>query len=158
MQEYVLFAHHLEDVRVRRQSGIARRLEDAVLEFREGVIRNERRQMRHRKGTVDLVEIHFAEIEKLEQQLAEIFRAIGFYFEPDGIAAAGTPQFLLDAAEKIVGFFLVDVEIAVARDAESVRAIEKQAGEKIGDVMFDEGREVDVIPRLVLVLAARHQD
>ena len=26
MQEHVLFAHHLEDVRVRRQSGIARRL------------------------------------------------------------------------------------------------------------------------------------
>src|SRR5213082_1122061 len=102
MQEYVLFAHHLEDVRVRRQSGIARRLEDAVLEFRKGIVRNERRQVRHRKGTVDLVEIHFAEIEKLEEQLTEIFRAIGFHFEPDGVAAARAPEFLLNAAEKVV--------------------------------------------------------
>ncbi len=147
-----------KDVGVRRQGGIARRLKDAVLQLGEGVIRNQRRQMRHRKRAVDLVQIHFAQVEKLEEQFAEILGTIGFHFEPDRVAAARSPEFLLDAAEQVVGFFFVDVEIAVPGHAKGVRAIENQAGKKIGDVMFDEGGEIDVVPRLVLAFAARHQD
>ena len=143
---------------VRRQSRIARRLEDAILQFGEGVVRHQRREVRHRKRPVESVEIGLAQIEKLEEQFAKILRAIRFHFEPHGVAAARTPQFLLDAAQKIFGFFLVDVEIAVARDAKGVHAIENQTGKKIGDVMFDERSEINVIPRFVFALAARHED
>ena len=139
-------------------AGIARRLENAILQLGEGVIRDQRRKVGHRERAVEPVQIHFAEIEKLEEQFAEILRAIRLHFEPDRIAAARSPQFLLDAAQEVVGFFLVDVEIAVSGDAKSVRAIEDQAGKEIGDVMFDERREINVVPRLVFAFAARHQN
>ena len=138
MQEHVLFAHHFEDIGVWRQSRIARGLKDAILQLREGVICDQRRQVRHRERTVQPVQIHFSEIKKLEKQFAEIFRTIRCHFQAHRVAAARTPQFLLDAAQKIIGFFLVDIEIAVPGDPKSVRAIEEQAGEKIGDVTFDE--------------------
>ena len=109
-------------------------------------------------GPSSTIEIRFAEIEKFEQQFPKIFRTIGFDFETNSVAAAGPSQFLLDAAQQIFGFFLVDIEIAVARDAEGVHAVENQARKKIADVMFDQRSEVDVIPRFVFALAARHQN
>ncbi len=133
-------------------------MEDAVLQLRESVIGHQWGEVRHRNGTVQPVQVHFTELEKLEEQLAEIFRTIGPYFETDRIAPARTPQFLLDAAQEVIGFLLVNIEIAVPGDAERVRAIEEQAGEKVGDVMFDERREIDVIPRFVFALAARQQN
>ena len=127
---------------------------DAVLQFGKRVVGHERREMGHRKRAVEFVEIGFGEIEKLEEQAREIFRAIRFHFQAHGVAAAGPPQFLLDAAQEVFGFFVVDVEIAVARDAKGVHAVEDQAGEKIGDVLFDQRREIDVIPRLVALCRA----
>src|SRR5688500_14793669 len=98
--------------------------------------------MRHGKRAVDLVQIHFAQVEKLEEQFAEILRTIGSHSEPERVAAAGSPQFLLDAAEQVVGFFFIDVKIAVPRHAKGMRAIENQAGKKVGDMMLDQGREI----------------
>ena len=152
MQEHILFAHHLENIGVRRQARIARRLKDAILQFRERIIRHQRRQMRHRSRTVEPVEIGLRQIEKLEQQFAKILWTIRFHFQTDGIAAAGTPQLLLDAAEQIFRFFLIDIEIAVARHAKGVHAIQNQTGKKIADVMFDQRREINVFPRFVFAL------
>ena len=109
-------------------------------------------------GPFELVEVGLLQIEKVEEQIAEIRRTIRFHFQANGVAAAGTPQFLLDRAQEVLRFFLVDVEIAVAGDAKGVDAVENQAGEKLGDVMFDERGEVNVIPGLVIALAARHQN
>ena len=158
MQQHVLLPHHVEDVRVRRQRRIARRLEDAVLEIRKRVVRHERREVRHRERTVDAVEIRLAEIEIGEELLAEIARAICFHFEANGVAAARPSQLLLDAAEEIIRFFFVDVEIAVSRHAKGVHAIEDQAGKQVGDVVFNQRRQVDVFPRLVIAFAPRHLD
>ncbi len=158
MQEHVLFAHHFEKICMRRQGRIARRLKGAVFQFRESIIRHQRREVRHRERSVEFVKIGFAQIEKLEKQFAKILRAICFHFQTDRVAAARTPQFLLDAAQKIFRFFFVDIEIAVPRDAKSVHAIENQAGKRSRDVMFDERREINVIPRFVFAFAARHED
>src|SRR5205085_7448160 len=114
--------------------------------------------MRHRERTVEYVEIGFLEIEKGEEQVAEVTWTIGFHFEPNGVAAAGPPQLLLDRAQQIFRFLFVDVEIAVAGNAKCVDAIEDQPGEKLGNMMFDERREVNVIPWLVIALTARHQN
>jgi hypothetical protein len=64
MQEHVLFAHHVEDPGVGRQRRITHWLEDAVLQLRESVIGDERREVGHRERAVQPVEIHFAEIER----------------------------------------------------------------------------------------------
>ena len=60
MEQNILPPHRLEDIRVRRQRRIARRLEDAVLQFREGVVRDQRREVRHRERAVELVKIGLA--------------------------------------------------------------------------------------------------
>ncbi len=158
MEQDVLLAHDIENIGVRRQGRIARRLKDAVFEIAEGVVRHQRRQMGHGERTIEAVKIGLGQIEKFEEQLAKIARAIGFHFQAHGIAPAGAPQFLLDAAEQIIRLFFVDVEVAVPGDAKGVHAIEDQTREEIGDVVLDEGGEVDVIPRLVFLAPARHED
>ncbi len=42
------------------------------------------------------------EMEKFEQQLAEILWTIGFHFQADGITPTRSPELLLDAAEKVL--------------------------------------------------------
>src|SRR5213075_1003613 len=103
---------------------VARGLKDAILQLGEGVIRDQGREVGHGERTVQPVQIHFSEIEKLEKQFAEILRTIRRHFETDRVATAGTPQFLLDAAQEIIGFFLINVEIAIPGDPKSMRAIE----------------------------------
>ena len=50
--------------------------------------------------------------------------------EAHGVAALAPPQLLLDRLEQIVGLFLVDLEVQVARDAEDVAARDADAGEE----------------------------
>src|SRR6266700_7280670 len=114
--------------------------------------------MRHRKQAIELVEVGLLQIKKSEEQIAEIWWTICFYFETYGIAATGAPQFLFDCAKQIFRFLFVDVEIAVARNAEGVHAVEHQAGKEFGDIMFDQRGEVNVIPGLVVAFTARHQN
>src|SRR5207248_4929808 len=97
-----------------------------------------RHEKRNRKRSIQFVEVGRLQIEEGDEQIAEITGAIRFYFQTHGIAATGTPQFLFDCAKQVFRLFLVDVEIAVTGDAESVHAIEDEAGKKFGDVMFDE--------------------
>src|SRR5437868_679545 len=158
MQQNILFAHDLENVGLRRQGRIGCGLKGPVFQFRESIVRHQWHEMRHREGAIELVEVCLLQIEKGEEQIAEIVWTIRFYFETDGIAATGASQFLFDCAQQVFRLFLVDVEIAVAGDAKSVHAIEHQAGEKLGDVMFDERREVDVIPELIIAFDTRHQN
>src|SRR2546430_17390683 len=112
--------------------------------------------MRHRERAIELVEVCLLQIEKGEEQIAEVAWTIRFYFEPDGITTTGTPQFLFDCAKQIFRFFFVDVEIAVAGDAEGAHTVEDEAGEKFADVMFDEPRQVDGIPGLISAFETRH--
>jgi len=44
------------------------------------------------------------------------------YLEAHGGTAAEVAQLFLDFLEEVFGFFLVDVEVAIAGDAEGVRA------------------------------------
>ena len=124
MEQDVLLAQHFEDIRFFWQGRIARRLKRTVLQVRERVVHHERRQMRHGQRPIEFVNVHVRQIEKFEEQLAEIARAIGFHFETDGVAAARPAQFLFDGAKEIFRFFFLDVEIAVARDAKGVDAVE----------------------------------
>src|SRR5205823_7676829 len=127
MQQNVLFAHDLENVGLRRQGRIGCGLERPILQLRESVVRHQWHEMRHRKRAIELVEVGLLQIEKSEEQIAEIRWTIRFHLEANGIAAAGTPQFLLNRAQQVFRFFFVDVEIAVAGDAEGVHTVEDQA-------------------------------
>ena len=112
--------------------------------------------MGHRERPVQFVNVGFGQIVKFHQQLGEIFGTIRFHFQPDRIALARTSQLLLDRSQKILRFFIVDIEIAVARDAKRVDCVENQTGKQFGDVLFDQRSEINIIPRFVIALAARH--
>ena len=56
--------------------------------------------------------------------LDDVCRAIVLHLEPDGGAAIHLAQFGLDRVQEILHFFLVEIEVAVARDAEKVRAFD----------------------------------
>ena len=80
--------------------------------------------MRHRQRPIQFAGIGFGQVEKVEKQLEKIFRTISFHFQPYRIAAAGASQLLFDCSQKIFRFFIVDVEVAVARDPKRVHAVQ----------------------------------
>src|SRR3954451_3661470 len=127
MQQHVLLAHHFKNVRAPRQQRITRGLEQSIAKLRKRVVRHQRQEVRHRKRAVHAVKVRLAEIEKLEKQLAKIFRTIRLYFETNGIAATRTPQLLFDAAQEVLGFLVVHVEVAVSRDTKCVGAIQNHS-------------------------------
>src|SRR5881396_2779324 len=120
-----------------RQRRITGGLKRTVFQLGKRVVDNQRSKMRHRQWAIELVSVRFREIEKLEKQLEKIFRTIGFHFQPHGVATAGASQFLLDRSQKVLRFLIVNVEIAVARDAKRVHAVQDQAGKQFADVLFD---------------------
>src|SRR5437588_4458789 len=98
MQQNILFAHDLENVALRRQGRTCCGMERPIFQLGEGVVRHQWHEVRHRKRAIELVKIGLLQIEKGEEQVAEIWWTIRFHFKPNSIAAAGTPQFLLNRA------------------------------------------------------------
>src|SRR5438477_2188326 len=158
VQQDILFAHDFEKIGVRRERRIAGRLESAVAQFGESVVGHQRHEVSHGKRKVELVEISLAQIEEFQEQLAKLFRAIVFHLEQDSIASARSAQFIFDAAEKVLSLLLIYIEIAISGNAEGMNSIEDQSREKIADVLFDEGSEINVIPRFVFDFTPRHQN
>ena len=113
---------------MRRQRRITRGLKWPVSQICKSIICHERNEVRHRKRTIELVHVRFRQIEELEQQITKILRAIGLNFQPHRVAATGTPQLLFDCPQEIFRFLLVDVEIAVSRNAERMDAIQDKTG------------------------------
>ena len=62
MQQHVLSSQHFEKIRMRRQRRIARRLKRTVLQLGKGVIRHQRRKMRHRQRAIELVSVRFVRL------------------------------------------------------------------------------------------------
>src|SRR4030095_15900255 len=114
--------------------------------------------MRHREGPIESVEVGIRQLEKLQEEIGEIVRTIGFHFQPHGVAPARTPEFLFDAAQEVVRFLLVNVKVAVPRDAKGVHAVEQEAGEKISHVLLNQGSEINVVPTVVALLSSRQMD
>ena len=64
-------------------------------------------------------------------------------FQAHGGAAAQVAQLVLDALEEIFGLLLVDVEVAVAGDAEGEGAVDTVAGEELVGAELDDFAEED---------------
>src|SRR5947207_15906640 len=99
MQQNVLFAHDLENVGLRRQGRIGCGLERPMLQLGESVVRHQWHEMRYRKRAIGLVEVGLLQIEKSEERVAEISWTIRLHFETTGVAATGTPKFLLNRTQ-----------------------------------------------------------
>jgi len=137
MQKHILTPHYFEHVRVQRQRWIAPRLKWSVLQIRKCVVSQKRSEMRHRQRAVQFVNIGLGQIIKFQQQLDEISWTICFDLQSHRVAFTGTAQLLLDGSEKILRFFVVNVEITVAGDAKRVHRIENQTGKQFSYMLFD---------------------
>jgi hypothetical protein len=62
----------------------------------------------------------------------------------DGVAAAALVELFLDRLQQVLDFFLVDVEVAVARDAEGVGAHDLVAREEAPGEELDHVAQEDV--------------
>src|SRR4030095_113684 len=103
--------------------------------------------MGHGKRTIEFIGVRFGEVEKPQEQFEKILRTIGFDFQAHSVPLTGASQFLFDGAQKIRRFFFVDVEIAIARHAKGMYAVQDQPREQFANVLFDERSEIDVLPR-----------
>src|SRR4030095_15014056 len=114
--------------------------------------------MRHREGPIESVEVGLRQLEKLQEEIGEIVRTIGFHFQPHGVAPARTPEVPLAAGQRVGRVLLVNVKVAVPRDAKGVHAVEQEAGEKISHVLLNQGSEINVVPTVVALLSSRQMD
>ena len=65
---------------------------------------------------VDLVAIHLAELERLEQkEVAHVLGHAAFDLEPHRLAEAAALQFRFDRAQQIVGFVLLQISRSASR-------------------------------------------
>ena len=155
VQQHVLLADRREQVRradeATRDAGRERR----VLEVRpvdEVAQRGEPVQV-HRAA--HLVEIGLSELELLEQDVDEVRRAIVRGLEAHRVAVAALRELAFDGAAQVVDLFLVDEQVAVARDAELPAALDLHALEQLADAALHDRRQVAEHERPGVALGAR---
>ena len=157
VEENVLPPNHRED---RRLLEVARRPGDkgAVLQvgaIDEGVELVESVQV-HRP--VDPVEVLFAELELIEEELLHLFRAVFGDLEARRTGEAATVELPLERLHQVVDFFFIDVQIGVSGDPELVAPLHPHAGEELFDVRVDHRGEHDELPRLIGILRRERDD
>ncbi len=83
-----------------------------------------------------------AEFEAIEQQVAQLRRAVAAGLQSDGVAVAPRGELALDRAQQVLRILVVHPEFGVARNAELVATRDLHAGEQPGDEMLDHLRKV----------------
>ena len=102
-----------------------RNLRSGHLDFRD-----HRHQAQKINRSVDPVKIVIRETKSLKQLVGDVCRAIRLDFQADSITATPFPQLKLDRFQQIVGFFLVEVEIAIPGYAKLVSTLDFHAMEE----------------------------
>ena len=146
MQEYILNAQRIENARglgERRRVDRGERSELQVGAFNVG----EGLKAEEIDRAVDAVDVVFRDGEILAEQFEKIGVHAVFDFKAHGGSAAEIAEFVFDFLQQIFGFLFVDVEIAVAGDAESMGGVEPVAGEELAGANFDDLAEENGMAR-----------
>ncbi len=90
----------------------------------------------------------------IQQEFLQVFRAFVADLDTHGGAVAARLQLAFEYVDEVRDFLLVNVEIGIARDAELVATLGAQAGEQLGDMHANDGRQehVVVLARIAQVL------
>src|SRR5581483_6732200 len=146
VQKDVLTAEGIEDVGNMAQGRDVNRGERGVLQIGPvDVIKAE--QPHEVEGPVEAKNVFMGETEVVAQRIKNDVVHPVFDLQTDGGAAAEVAQLFLDFLEKVLRLLLVDVEIAVARDPEGMRAVHDVAGEKHAGAELDDLAEKHVALR-----------
>src|SRR5438874_10664875 len=93
---------------------------------RQGVDLEQARQIEQRGNPINVERI---EVQGSRQELLDLGQRIGFDLQSNGGAAAALPHLLLNCLEQVFNFIVVNLEIAVARDAKDGGMLNFHAGE-----------------------------
>jgi len=96
---------------------------------------------------VDAVDVVLRNGEVLAQNFEKIGVHAVFDLKAHGGTAAEVAELVFDFLQQIFGFLLVDVEIAVSGDAESMGGVEPVAGEELTGAEFDDFAEKNGVAR-----------
>ena len=118
VQQHVARADRREQLRRLAQRDVDRRHEARRLQAIVRLQIDELDQPRDVDRAVALDQVAALEVEHLEEFLAQPLGDGRAHLESHRIAAAPATQLVLDRGQQVLGFFLVDVEIRVARHAE----------------------------------------
>jgi len=129
MQHQVPFADRVEDPLARRERRAVRRHKRRILQVRPVDHLVETHQAEQVERPLQPDRLLLAEREVPAQLRAQRRIHAFLDFEPHGRAAPQVAQLFLDLLEQVLRLLVVDVEVAVARDAERVGVAHDVAGE-----------------------------
>ena len=115
--------------------------EDRVLEVRtlDEVVDSRETSEVHRPR--HFVKVDFVECELPHEERVEIGRAVVRYLEAHRRAVAPMRELALERAPQVVDFFVVDEQVAVARDSELIAAEYVHAREQLGHELLHDARQ-----------------
>ena len=103
---------------------------------RQGVNLKKTGQIQHPRNTIEIL---FLQIEPAQEPLLDFRRGAGLQLQAHGGAAAPLAHFLLDRLEEVFHFVVVDLILAVARDAKDGGMIQLHSGKQLRQVHADNG-------------------
>ncbi len=111
--------------------------------------RAHRHQTHRIERPIDPVHIALVQIEVVHQVVADLLRSGVVHLEAHRCTAPPVVQLLLDCAQEVAGVILVDVELAVARQAEMPVAQNLCSGKKVREVMANQVAQKNIVALLL---------
>ena len=145
VQQDVPLADGGEQILLAPETRGGRRHKGRVAQLRRMVALVQGHQPRGVERAVNEIQILLVQPEGFEQRVAEILGALVVNFQAHRVALAAVVQLGLHRLEQIPRFLLVNIQLAVAGDAEGPVADDFGAGEQVGEKMADQLAEKDVI-------------
>ena len=156
MQQDVALADVEEDVVLLAETDHGDGRESLVFEVRPVEFRGDGHQAQEIDRPLDAVDVFLFQIEDVAKPVGKLLRRV-LHLETDGVAAIEFAQFILDGTEQIARLFLVDVEVAVARDAEHVGAADCDPVEKAADAVLHEVAEENEVLLCGIIVGKRQE-
>src|SRR5437868_1928946 len=129
VEEHVAFANDGEKILLVAEWGGDRSNKGGVAQFRGMVSGISGHEPGWIKRAFDEVEILLGQTEGAEQGFPNFGRAVRIDLQPDGVSTAPFMKLTFDGFEEVGDFFAIDIELAIAGDAEMPKAEDFCAGE-----------------------------
>ena len=128
MQQNVALADGGENFLLLAQRFGHRRDKRRVAEFGQMIAVGQHHQPRGMQRAINQIQVVLGQLEGFQQRLADRRGAIVVNLQPHRVALAAVVQFALHGLEQVAGFLLVNVQLAVPRDAKMPVAENLRAG------------------------------
>jgi len=158
MQENVVLADCLKAAPGGLKRGWEGRGEEGIVEVGEAAAwLGKSEELSQIDGSRDTINVFVRELEMTEEVGFDFDRAILCEFETNGSSSISLLEFFLDRQEQVVGFFLVDIELAVSGDSGGPGTVDFHAWENLGDEVADQFGKKDELPWVGAISGKRNE-